>query len=664
MDLSKFLRGLWIVAAAFFIGRCQIFGINPLAVGFLVAACLAGENILIVYLGLMGGIILSLPVADALRYGIMMLGLAVIMNLKAFVGLKGKELALSALAGLFSVMINISVYLFLPEIVDIPEAVMESGIIFSSAMIYYYALKIIVGDYVKIATENEAAISVIVLAASVLYGMPNEIFGVLVLAESFALFSILFAIYKFGFGIGISWTAICSVIMSLGDNPTYFTAWMLVTVIAFALLCMIHGGRMIFSIIYAFVYYSCGIFFYDMLISENGQKAILSALLIFMLTPSTYMIRIDDRIKNDELSSNSPEWGRLIVNRVNSLAAAFKRIEYTLASDVNTGIGFNDVGDIIENFTNQLDRAVPLRKTIETKIVEELAAKDIQVKNLVLVKNNEERYEVYITLRVRRGRLVPAETVKNIISNETGVPLSLKDESRRIVSRNYEVICMHEKPGFICKTAARRMSRYPEQISGDNFYIGDILDGQKLVMIADGMGNGEKASKDSNKLIDALEELLSAGFDREVSIRIVNSYLSDKNRGESFATLDMILMDLHTGYGRIYKQGAAATYIKRGEWLEMIKSTSLPVGIIEGAVCEKCTKKFYNNDIIIMVSDGVLESILFENKDDYMKELLLGTEADEPDDIADEIVGQIKALSGNRLKDDATVIVCKLVKSL
>lgn len=664
MDLSKFLRGLWLVMAALFIGGCRIYGINPLAAGFLAACCLAGENTLLAYVGLMGGIAMAFPAADALRYGIIMFVLAVVLNLKSMTGLKGKELMLSAMAGLIAIAVNISVYFFIPNIMDMPIIAAEGAIVFSSSMIYHHAIRTVTGDYAKIATENEAAISVMALAATMLYGMPRELFGELVLAESFALFSILFAVYKFGFGIGISWTAICGVIMSLGNDIPYLTVWMLVTVISFALLCVIHGGRMLFAVIYAVVYYTCGIFFYDFLIAENSQKAVLSALLVFLLAPSGYMIRIDDRIKNDELSSNSPEWGRLIVSRVNALASAFKRIEYTLASNVNTGIGFNDVGEIIENFTNQLDRAVPLRKTIETKIVEELAVKDIQVKNLVLVKNSDDRYEVYITLRVRRGRLVPAETVKNIVSAEMGVPLALKDESRRIVSRNYEIICMHEKPGFMCRTAVRRMSRYSDQVSGDNFYIGDILDGQKLVMIADGMGNGEKASEDSNKLIDALEELLSAGFDKDISIRIVNSYLADKNRGESFATLDMLLMDMHTGCGRIYKQGAAATYIKRGEWLELIKSTSLPVGIIEGAVCEKCSKKFYNNDIIVMVSDGVLESIIFENKEDYMQELLLKTESDEPEDIAGDIAEQIKALSGNRLKDDATIIVCKLVKSL
>ena len=244
------------------------------------------------------------------------------------------------------------------------------------------------------------------------------------------------------------------------------------------------------------------------------------------------------------------------------------------------------------------------------------------------------------------------------------INFELKEESRSIVSKNYEMICMNEKPDYRCFTAVRRLSMYDDCVSGDNFYIGDIKSGQKLILIADGMGNGEKAARDSNQLIDSLEELLSAGFDKDISIRIVNSFLANKNKGESFSTLDMLILDLYTGCGRIYKQGAATTFIKRGDWIELIKSTSLPVGVIENAACEKCIKKFYSGEFIIMVSDGLLESIIFENKEDYMKELILNAKEDEPSELADAIVDNIRSLSGNRLKDDATIIVCKIVKSL
>ena len=331
---------------------------------------------------------------------------------------------------------------------------------------------------------------------------------------------------------------------------------------------------------------------------------------------------------------------------------------------MNTGIGLHDVGDLIEGFTNQLEQEVPLRKTVEAKIIESLSAKGAGVKNLVLLKNRDERYEIYITLRMNRGRLLTADAVRKIVERETGLQLVLKEESRTIVSRNYDIICMQEKPAFQCVTAVRRMSRYAGEISGDNFYIGNIKEGYRLVMISDGMGNGEAASLDSSSLIEMLEELIAAGFEQDISIRLVNSYLSDKNKGERFSTLDMLLLDLHTGYGKIYKQGAAATYVKRGDWMEMIKSTSLPVGVIDGAVCEHCSKKFYDKDMIVMVSDGILESIIFENKEDYMRELLRDADTDDPEELVRYVAEQIVSQGGNRLCDDATIIACKLVKSL
>ena len=63
-----------------------------------------------------------------------------------------------------------------------------------------------------------------------------------------------------------------------------------------------------------------------------------------------------------------------------------------------------------------------------------------------------------------------------------------------------------------------------------------------------------------------------------------------------------------------------------------------------------------------MLSDGVLESIVFENKEDYLKDMLLNLRDQNAEEIATAIVEEIRAASGNRLRDDACVIVIKLKK--
>ncbi|MBQ7707763.1 MAG: SpoIIE family protein phosphatase [Lachnospiraceae bacterium] len=657
------LKGFGFAVVAFLVGNAFVYGINPFIIGCFAAICLAGENAWLSFAAATAGLFVGGSVYEALRYGISMLVVWIILGFRDSINIRGKNILSALIVSGIVAIAEFTSGLIPGSDMDYFNIGVMSVMTFAATVVFLKGIQGIKDDPLCIVTDNETAFGVLALFSALLYGVPLSV-GSIIVAQSFFVFMILFTWYKFGFGIGLVWTVISSAIMGVKAGSTaYLSAFLVIVLSAYALQIFIDGGRLMQVAVFLLVYYAVGFVRYDMLLSDDGIKALYSALLVFMLAPSKLLLRVDERAGYYD-PENSPEWGRLVVNRVNTLADAFKRIEYTFAGEAGSGIGFNDVGGIIENFTNRLNEAVPMKKTIEAAIVEELSAKEVLVKNILLIKNRDERYEVYINARVRRGRLVAADTVRKIVEDKMKVKLMLKDESRSIVSRNYDMICLIEKPDFKCKTAVRRLSRYEDEISGDNFYIGDIPNGQKLLLIADGMGNGEKASNDSIRLIDTLEELLNAGFDKDISIKIVNSFLAEKNKGERFSTLDMLIVDLYTGYGRIYKQGAATTFVKRGEWIEYIKSTSLPVGITPDAACEKCMKKFYSDDMIVMVSDGLLESIIFENKEDYMKELMLNNKAFEPDEMADEIIENVKSLSGNRLKDDATVIVCKIVKSL
>ena len=182
------------------------------------------------------------------------------------------------------------------------------------------------------------------------------------------------------------------------------------------------------------------------------------------------------------------------------------------------------------------------------------------------------------------------------------------------------------------------------------------------MMLSDGMGSGEEASRQSEQLVDLLEEMLENGFRKESAIEILNELIAMQGQGERFTTLDLCMVDLYSGVGEFLKMGASTTFIKRGDWIESIQSTTLPVGIREQTELDAIRKKFYHGDMIVMVSDGVLDGIIFENKEECLKEMLLEIHTKNPQELADELLNRIQKMNGGGLRDDASVLVLGIWK--
>lgn len=199
------------------------------------------------------------------------------------------------------------------------------------------------------------------------------------------------------------------------------------------------------------------------------------------------------------------------------------------------------------------------------------------------------------------------------------------------------------------------------EISGDNNLTEKLEDGKYMLAISDGMGSGVQANKSSETVISMLKKMLTNGFDKEVSIGLINSAININSNEETYASIDLSIVDLHNGNMEFVKNGACPTFIKSKNKVEVIKAVSFPAGVLDKIDLVVYDKDIKENDIIIMCSDGILESNTeYENKEIWLKNLLENIETNDIEKIANIIMQESIDNGLGIAKDDMTVIVAKL----
>lgn len=198
-------------------------------------------------------------------------------------------------------------------------------------------------------------------------------------------------------------------------------------------------------------------------------------------------------------------------------------------------------------------------------------------------------------------------------------------------------------------------------ISGDSSIQTRLGDGKYLLAISDGMGSGKEAKRNSNMAIAMLNKLLSSGFEKDTSLRLINSTLSSLNEEDMYATLDIAILDLYGQNLEFIKNGACPTYVKNKRNIQILKSLSLPTGILNDIDLVVYDKDLSDGDILIMCSDGILESSEeYTNKELWLKFLLEDIETEDPQKIADIILQEAIDNNYGIPKDDMTVIVASI----
>lgn len=199
-----------------------------------------------------------------------------------------------------------------------------------------------------------------------------------------------------------------------------------------------------------------------------------------------------------------------------------------------------------------------------------------------------------------------------------------------------------------------------EGLCGDSIAVFQSTDGRSLALLSDGMGSGRKAAQLSGLCSVFLQKMLLTGGETGVILRMLNDFLSAGTVGEASATVDLLEIDLFTGEGLFWKSGAAPSFVLREGNLFSLNSRTAPIGILAEADVQKIAFRFYSGDIVVMMSDGVID----DGESPEFLELLVGdVDGDEEltraaERIVDRRRTTVSAESGHL--DDRSVILLSI----
>ena len=184
------------------------------------------------------------------------------------------------------------------------------------------------------------------------------------------------------------------------------------------------------------------------------------------------------------------------------------------------------------------------------------------------------------------------------------------------------------------------------------------------LFLSDGMGAGSGAAAESSAAISLLQYLLESGFDRDLALKTLNSLLMLSSPEESFATVDMVVVDLYSGRVEFVKIGASPSFLVREGRVRLIRAESLPAGIISDIEVFAVTREMGPGDMLVMATDGILDAYQGDgDKEEWMSSVLQEVVNMQPQDVADLMLKLACTGTGQQVKpaDDMTVLVARLI---
>jgi len=319
---------------------------------------------------------------------------------------------------------------------------------------------------------------------------------------------------------------------------------------------------------------------------------------------------------------------------------------------------------VISNLAEEIDVDVYFKSDLEDVILLELGKAGVKAGEAVVFENKEQKYEISISHKGCGGKRSCVSIIDKVVSDVIGRKMIKESTDCCQTGKSGQcTLKLIEEETFRVTTGIAKLAKYDGLVSGDSYTFMNSGDGKFIIALSDGMGSGQKAATQSRATISLLEQFMESGFDKDTTVKLINSILVLKSNEDAFSTIDLSVIDLYDGEVEFVKIGAVPTFIKRAEKVEVIRSATLPVGILSNIEMELTHKEVDSGDFIIMMTDGIIDSFKKEeNSDNAVFEFLQKINNMNPQQIADIIADEAYKNCGGKPEDDMMVLVAKVWK--
>ncbi|CUH96459.1 hypothetical protein P22_2549 [Propionispora sp. 2/2-37] len=316
------------------------------------------------------------------------------------------------------------------------------------------------------------------------------------------------------------------------------------------------------------------------------------------------------------------------------------------------------VGNLAQEINQETNRAERLAETLSAHA----EGQGIALSGIGVI-GEEENLVIRIEKQPCHGQHECRECLLPLAANLTQEQMSLHTQCGNIRRRQNCRIVIQSARRFEVQSGMASAAKEARGVCGDTCRVTKLPQGKILVLLSDGMGIGYAAASESGTAVQVMERLLKAGFAVDAAVKTANAMLLLQEPQETFATMDMAIVDTCNGEVEFLKIGASPSFVKRVHEVGMIRTASLPIGILQQIEIEPVKAQLVAGDIIVMVSDGVFDVQPSQpGKESWLANFLRRMASNNPQEIAQRILAESRRLSGGQIKDDMTVLAVRLAE--